>query len=121
VNTALHCLKQARDILEHLGDKKGIASTLFMLGALAYVQDKDAEAISFFNEALEIGQRIGARPIAAIVSLFLALLQGDKGKIAEANSLVAEAKDEIQRMGLESAYQFTTMVMEMIESGNYPT
>lgn len=90
--------KQASDVFEtalkysrQLGNTKGVLTLLNQLGMLAYDQDKNSEAASYFSQGIDIAKSSSRKGDLASMMVSLASVQIDLNKYPEALTSISEA------------------------------
>jgi tetratricopeptide (TPR) repeat protein len=97
--------ERSLDIVEKLGDRAGVASTLGQLANLARVGGDLARAEWLYRRNLTIYQEMGDALTERTTLLNLALLYEDQGRLAEALPLLERAVHVDERMGLPTLEQ----------------
>ena len=90
--------KQASEVFEtalkysqQLGNTRGVLTLLNQLGMLAYDQDKNAEAASYFSQGIDIARSSSRKGDMASMMVSLASVQIDLNKYSEALTSISEA------------------------------
>ena len=83
--------EESLDLCRQLGDPRGVASALFILGVAAEDRGDYARAVPFFEEARELFDRIGEAYNAVLTTYHLGIVAYGRGDAAEATALLEEA------------------------------
>jgi len=84
-------IEQAIPICRHAGDRRQLAWATSALAVMIHWQGKNDEALSVAKEGLRLAMDLGEKSITVFVSLLLAVLAKDKGKIKQALHLLGSA------------------------------
>jgi predicted ATPase/transcriptional regulator with XRE-family HTH domain len=106
--------EQSLALYQELGDRKGVASALHLLGNVALMQSDYTRADDLYSQALSLYRETGSQMETALVLTNLGLIAKDQGRYAQATALYEESRVLHQRMGnrrgVALAYTFLSIV-----------
>ncbi|MBU7028518.1 MAG: tetratricopeptide repeat protein, partial [Theionarchaea archaeon] len=91
--------KKSLELLESLGDKHGIASSLHQLGVLQEYQGNYKEAEKYYKESLELAESLGDKQGIARSLHQLGMLQEYQGNYKEAEKYYKESLELAENLG----------------------
>ena len=87
------------EILQDLGDKSVVSSSLHNLGALAQATGEYDEARQLYQQSMKIKQELGDKSGIASSQALLALLEEQMGNVKEALQLILQAEAVFLELG----------------------
>jgi predicted ATPase/DNA-binding CsgD family transcriptional regulator len=93
--------QQSLALSQELGDIRGIADSLYLLGSVAWIRGKAAEALALHEEQVRLMRQIGEPGEVATALFFLADQLGNQGEYARGQALFEEALLLFRKAGNE--------------------
>jgi predicted ATPase/DNA-binding CsgD family transcriptional regulator len=93
--------QQSLALSQELGDTRGIADSLYLLGSVAWIRGKAAEALALHEEQVRLMRQIGEPGEVATALFFLADQLGNQGEYARGQALFEEALLLFRKAGNE--------------------
>jgi tetratricopeptide (TPR) repeat protein len=91
--------KQGMDVLQRLGDKRGMATALISLARIQYEQDNMDEAVRLLTESLRLARESGDRRMVMIGLSALAMAHYEQGDLAQTAQLLEEGLQLSEDLG----------------------
>ncbi len=118
---ALSLLEESLTTRRQIGDREGIADSLYGLGRVAWRQQDFPRAVGLYREALAQFEELGAQDSVAMVLNSLGLVTGNQGDYGTARSLLEKSLAIRRRLGDKRGIALTggNLAVFALHQGDY--